>query len=126
MRQLMSRAAGHGEPAAGRPHRAGRGQGGRVAAGSELETVQDLRIDEILPRYTGGYQRAAGIHAIGVGGDLDHVQVDIHAARPGLAFGHGGAEVDRLRDELEELTGKPVQLNILEEPSPAKGRKKYR
>jgi ribosomal protein S3 len=29
-----------------------------------------------------------------------------------VAFGHGGAELDRLRAELEELTGKPVHLNV--------------
>jgi ribosomal protein S3 len=57
-----------------------------------------------------------------VSGDLDHVKVDIHARRPGLAHGHGHAEFDRLRAELEELTGKPVQLNILE-VRPEKGRK---
>ena len=57
-------------------------------------------------------------------GDLDHVRVDVHATRPGLAFGHGGAEVDRLRDELEELTGKPVLLNMLEDrPHPQERRR---
>ena len=66
--------------------------------------------------------RAAGIAAMAVSGDLDHVKVDIHARRLGVALGHGGAEFDRLRTELEELTGKPVQLNILE-GRPEKGRK---
>ena len=68
---------------------------------------------------------AAGIHAIGVGGDLDHVRVDVRAARPGMALGHGGAEVDRLRDELEELTGKPVLLNILEDREHPQVRRKH-
>ena len=35
--------------------------------------------------------------------------------------GYGGAEADRLRAELEELTGKPVLLNMLVEPSPQEG-----
>lgn len=39
--------------------------------------------------------------------------VDIKAARPGVVFGHGGAGADRLRAELEELTGKPVALAIV-------------
>jgi ribosomal protein S3 len=30
-----------------------------------------------------------------------------------VVFGHGGAGTDRLRAELEKLTGKPVQLNVL-------------
>jgi len=93
-----------------------------VAAGSELETVQDLWIDKIADTIHRRIPRAAGIAAMAVSGDLDHVRVDIHARRPGLAHGHGHAEADRLRAELEELTGKPVQLNILE-ARPEKGRK---
>ncbi len=100
---------------------AGIGEAG-VAAGSELETVQDLWIDEIADAIHRRIPRAAGITNMAVSGDLDHVKVDIHARRPGVALGHGGAEFDRLRTELEELTGKPVQLNILE-GRPEKGRK---
>jgi ribosomal protein S3 len=56
---------------------------------------------------------------VSVGGDLDQVRVAIHAARPGVVSGHGGAEADRLRAELEELTGKPVLLAIGDgEPGP--------
>ena len=58
-------------------------------------------------------------------GDLDRVKIDIHARRPGLVHGHGPAEFDRLRAELEDLTGRPVQLNILE-TRPEKGRKEIR
>lgn len=100
---------------------AGIGEAG-VAAGSELETVQDLWIDEIADVIHQRVPRAAGIAAMAVSGDLDHVKVDIHARRPGLVHGHGHAQVDRLRGELEELTGKPVQLNILEARA-EKGRK---
>jgi hypothetical protein len=100
---------------------AGIGEAG-VAAGSELETVQDLWIDEIADVTHRRIPRAAGIAAMAVSGDLDHVKVDIHARRPGLVHGHGHAQADRLRAELEELTGKPVQLNILE-ARPEKGRK---
>jgi small subunit ribosomal protein S3 len=63
--------------------------------------------------------RAAGVSAVAVGGDLDQVRVDIEAARPGLVSGHGGAQADRLRAELEELTGKPVLLNIAAIPAGA-------
>jgi ribosomal protein S3 len=56
---------------------------------------------------------------VAVYGELDHVRVDIHAARPGVARGHDEAEADRLRAELEDLTGKPVQLHMVqEEPRP--------
>jgi small subunit ribosomal protein S3 len=66
---------------------------------------------------------AALVATIAVSGDLDHVQVAVQAARPGVVFGHGGAELDRLRAELEELTGKPVRLNMRKYDGPPKGRK---
>ena len=98
---------------------AGAGEAG-VAAGSELMTVQALRIEEIGELVCRRMGRAAGVSAVNVGGDLDRVWVDIEAARPGVVSGHGGAEAG-CRAELEELTGKPVQLNVLVKPGPREG-----
>ena len=83
-----------------------------VAAGSEILTVQQLRIEEIGELVRRRIGQAAGVASVSVGGDLDQVRVNIHAARPGVVLGHGGAGADRLRAELEELTGKPVLLAI--------------
>ena len=98
---------------------AGSGEAG-VAAGSEIMTVQALRVEEIGEVVRRRIGRAAGVSAVAVGGDLDQVRVDIEAARPGVVSGHGGAEAGRLRAELEELTGKPVLLSI-GEPGPQQG-----
>ncbi len=46
------------------------------------------------------------------------MRVDIHTARPGIVIGRRGAEADRIRGDLEKLTGKQVQLNILEVKNP--------
>jgi hypothetical protein len=83
-----------------------------VAAGSHILMVQELRIDEIADAIHQQIGKAAGPVTIAVGGDIDHVRVDIGTARPGVVFGHGHAGADRLRAALEELTGKPVQLNV--------------
>ena len=48
----------------------------------------------------------------------DRVRVDIFTARPGIVIGRSGAEAERVRGNLEKLTGKQVQLNILEVKSP--------
>jgi len=99
---------------------AGSGEAG-VAAGSQIMTVQALRIEEIGDVIRRRIGRAAGVSAVDVGGDMDQVRVDIHTARPGVVIGHGHAEIDRLRAELEELTGKPVALHILDAPGPQEG-----
>src|SRR5258708_19956973 len=64
-----------------------------------------------------GMERA-GISKVEIERTRDRVRVDIHTARPGIVIGRKGAEADRIRGELEKLTGKQVQLNILEVKSP--------
>ena len=95
-----------------------RGEEAGVAAGSEILTVQELRIEEIAELVHRRIGPAAGVFTVAVSGDLDHVRVEIEAARPGVARGHGDAGADRLRAELEQLTGKPVQLHLLVGPGP--------
>jgi KH domain len=92
---------------------AGAGDAG-VAAGSQIMTVQALRIEEIGEVVRRRIGQAAGVSTVAVSGDMDQVRVEIEAARPGVVSGHGGAEASRLRAELEELTGKPVMLSIAE------------
>jgi small subunit ribosomal protein S3 len=64
-----------------------------------------------------GMERA-GISKVEIERTRDRVRVDIHTARPGIVIGRRGAEADRIRGELEKLTGKQVQLNILEVKNP--------
>lgn len=44
----------------------------------------------------------------------DMVTVFLHSARPGILIGKKGAKVDKLREDLEQLTGKPVRMKIIE------------
>ena len=46
--------------------------------------------------------------------DLKKITVTITTARPGIIIGKGGAEVDKLKEELKKLTGKDVHINIYE------------
>jgi small subunit ribosomal protein S3 len=75
---------------------------------------EDVAIRRLLST---GLERA-GIADVEIERTRDRVRVDIHTARPGIVIGRKGAEADRIRGELEKLTGKQVQLNILEVKSP--------
>ncbi|MBW3545100.1 MAG: 30S ribosomal protein S3 [Bacteroidetes bacterium] len=55
-----------------------------------------------------------GISKIIIERTLKRITLTIHTARPGVVIGKGGAEVDRLREELKKITGKDVQINIFE------------
>lgn len=75
---------------------------------------EDVAIRRMLRR---GMERA-GISKVEIERTRDRVVVDIHTARPGIVIGRRGAEADRIRGNLEKLTGKQVQLNILEVKNP--------
>ena len=57
---------------------------------------------------------AAGISRIQIERAANRVKVTIHAAKPGIVIGRGGTEVENLRKELENLTGKQINVNISE------------
>ena len=75
---------------------------------------EDVAIRKLMSK---GMERA-GISHVEIERTRDRVRVDIHTARPGIVIGRRGAEADRLRTSLEKLTGKQVQLNILEVKNP--------
>ncbi len=56
----------------------------------------------------------AGVSRIEIERTREKVRIDLHTARPGIVIGRRGTEADKLRLDLEKLTGKQVQLNILE------------
>jgi small subunit ribosomal protein S3 len=47
-----------------------------------------------------------------------NLTVTLHSARPGVVIGPRGGEVDRLREELEELTGRKMGVNVIEIKEP--------
>jgi small subunit ribosomal protein S3 len=77
-----------------------------------------VKEDVAIRRMMGKGMERAGISKVEIERTRDRVRVDIHTARPGIVIGRRGAEADRIRGDLEKLTGKQVQLNILEVKSP--------
>jgi len=56
----------------------------------------------------------AGIARIEIERAAKRVKINIHTARPGIIIGRKGAEVDKLKAELEAMTKKQVFVNIIE------------
>jgi small subunit ribosomal protein S3 len=77
-----------------------------------------VKEDVAIRRMLGKGMERAGISKVEIERTRDRVRVDIHTARPGIVIGRRGAEADNIRAKLENLTGKQVQLNILEVKNP--------
>jgi len=74
--------------------------------------------DEKIRTYIKSHHGFAAIAKIEVERTREEVKVILHSARPGLIIGRKGAEVDRLRGELEDLTGRRITVNIVEITKP--------
>ncbi|NBQ93510.1 MAG: 30S ribosomal protein S3 [Micrococcales bacterium] len=76
--------------------------------------AEDIRIRKLLSERLD----RAGVSHIEIERTRDRVRVDIHTARPGLVIGRRGQEAEVIRGQLEKLTKKQIQLNILEVKNP--------
>ncbi len=56
----------------------------------------------------------AGISKVEIQRTGNRVKVTIHTAKPGIVIGRGGSEVEKLKNELNTLTGKNININIQE------------
>lgn len=71
---------------------------------------EDLKIRRIIREGMGD----AGIPRVDIERSANQVAVTIHAAKPGIVIGKGGAKVEALRRNLEAGTGKKVRITISE------------
>jgi small subunit ribosomal protein S3 len=73
-----------------------------------------LKEDELLRTYLKTRLGHAAIADVIIERRPGKVVVTVHTGRPGVVIGKKGAEVDKLRDELSQLTGKEVGINVEE------------
>jgi small subunit ribosomal protein S3 len=66
----------------------------------------------------GGRGLDAGVSQIEIERMANVIKVTMHTARPGLIIGRGGRGIDDLRAELERVTPRKVQLNVMEIKQP--------
>ena len=60
----------------------------------------------------------AGVPRIEIERDRNRVRVFVQCAKPGIVIGRGGAAIEQLRTELEQMVGKPVVVNVIEVKNP--------
>ncbi len=81
---------------------------------SDKNMAELLQEDLMIRRYVKSRLSRAGIAKVEIERAPQKATITIHTARPGIVIGRKGAEVDKLRDELQHLTGKEVYINIQE------------
>jgi len=74
--------------------------------------------DHKIRKYIKDNYKFAGIPKIEIERKGEEINIVLNTARPGLVIGRKGAEVDKLRGKLEEITGKRINVNIVEVPKP--------
>ena len=72
--------------------------------------VEDKKIRDYLKKTLYG----AGIPKIEIERDSAKVRIYLHCARPGVVIGKGGEDIKNIEAQLVKLTGKPVDLKIVE------------
>lgn len=60
----------------------------------------------------------AGVDKIEIEKFANKVRISIHAGKPGIVIGKGGSEIEKLKKELEKMTGKTIILNVIEVKNP--------
>jgi len=84
----------------------------------ERNFADKLREDLYLRRYIRSRMQNAGISQIEIARTPRQITITIHTAKPGIVIGRKGFEVDKLKEELQKITGKDIQVNVNEIKKP--------
>jgi len=76
--------------------------------------VEDYKIRELLNKKLA----ASGISKIEIERTAKFVKINVCTAKPGLVIGKGGNLAESLKEELQKMIGKDVNLNIVEVKNP--------
>jgi len=80
--------------------------------------VEDEKIRNFIDQRLNRQPPYAAVADVEVERTRDDVCISLRTARPGLVIGPKGAEVDKLREAIEELIDRKVSLNIIEIKQP--------
>jgi len=80
--------------------------------------VEDQHIRKFLDTRLNRRPPYAAVAKVEIERTRDEVRVTLHTARPGLVIGPRGAEIDKIREAIEELIDRKVTLNVVEIKAP--------
>ena len=77
-----------------------------------------LVADYKLRKYLKNKLFQAGVPTIEIERNGEKIHVIIHTAKPGIIIGRGGAEIEKLKADVEKFTGHPCTINVIEIKQP--------
>lgn len=81
--------------------------------------VEDCKVRDYVTSKYNEQPPYAAVSKVEIARTRNEVKVTLHTARPGMVIGPRGAEVDKLREQLEELIDRKVNVNVIEVKEPA-------
>jgi len=81
--------------------------------------VEDQRIRNYVDTKFNKQPPFAAVSKVEIARTRNEVKITLHTARPGIVIGPRGAEVDKLRGDLEELIDRQVTVNVIEIKEPS-------
>lgn len=81
--------------------------------------IEDWKIRNYVDKRFNRQPPYAAVSKAVIARTRNEVKVTIHTARPGMVIGPRGAEVDKLREELEVLIDRKINVNVIEIKEPA-------
>lgn len=72
--------------------------------------LEDQRIRKHIKREL----YSSGISRIEIERAANRIKVTIHTAKPGMVIGKGGTGVEEIKNDIEKITNKQVQINVME------------
>lgn len=76
--------------------------------------VDTLHEDLAVRKFIRSQLANSGISQIEIERAANRLRVSIHTAKPGVVIGRGGSGIERLRKDVDKLTGKQTHINIVE------------
>ncbi len=80
--------------------------------------VEDQKIRDYLDKRYNRTMPKGAVAKVEIVRTRNEVNVTLHSGRPGVVIGPRGGEVEKVREELESLTGRKVAVNVIEIKEP--------